>query len=273
MQHIFRTLQLKIYHGIRAIIPKQLLVKVMYWVIPNVLAFGKFKGKFFNLGYFDDNGLEVSLEDHDEKYQMFFYHYLSQSLQINNKRILEIGSGRGGGLYYLAKYHQPKQLIGIDLSSQHIAFCKSLKIPKATFIQGRAESFELPNTSVDLIFNLESSKCYNPFSTFLKKAYDVLEKNGYLVLCDFRPLNQIDLWEKEMQQIGFHIQFKETVNEKVIKAIESQELYKKEKIINNNFLSKLISTNFLGMIGSPIHKKLKNNEVLYNKYLLKKVGL
>jgi cyclopropane fatty-acyl-phospholipid synthase-like methyltransferase len=44
---------------------------------------------------------------------------------ISDKRVLDIGSGRGGGLAFLAKYYQPELAVGIDFSAHQIQFSKT----------------------------------------------------------------------------------------------------------------------------------------------------
>ena len=39
---------------------------------------------------------------------------------LSDKRILDIGCGRGGGLAFLAKYYEPEVAIGIDFSAHQI---------------------------------------------------------------------------------------------------------------------------------------------------------
>ena len=40
-------------------------------------------------------------------------------------RILDIGSGRGGGLAFLSKFYEPELAIGIDYSSHQVMFARS----------------------------------------------------------------------------------------------------------------------------------------------------
>lgn len=42
---------------------------------------------------------------------------------LEGKTIVEVSSGRGGGLDYLSRYLNPKKCIGIDLSDAQVKFC------------------------------------------------------------------------------------------------------------------------------------------------------
>jgi cyclopropane fatty-acyl-phospholipid synthase-like methyltransferase len=39
---------------------------------------------------------------------------------LQGKSILDIASGRGGGLAFLAKYFYPKNAVGVDISYQQV---------------------------------------------------------------------------------------------------------------------------------------------------------
>ena len=60
------------------------------------------------------------IEDEQEQYNLQLYHYLVSTLtQKQNLRgldILEVGSGRGGGISFIVRYMSPRSAIGIDIS-------------------------------------------------------------------------------------------------------------------------------------------------------------
>jgi len=60
------------------------------------------------------------------------YHlFLSPFLEFNSVKnlsglnVLEVGSGRGGGLSYISNYLSPANCIGVDFSENQVRFCKS----------------------------------------------------------------------------------------------------------------------------------------------------
>ena len=58
--------------------------------------------KFMNYGY-DEDGFypELNSEDESERYPIHLYHHVVTQVDISGKRILEVGSGRGGGASYI----------------------------------------------------------------------------------------------------------------------------------------------------------------------------
>ena len=72
------------------------------------------------------------------------YHHcvisLSQISSLKDKTMLEVGSGRGGGLMHVFKTLNPKHAYGVDLSPGNIDFCReAYKNQKnVTFIEGNS---------------------------------------------------------------------------------------------------------------------------------------
>jgi SAM-dependent methyltransferase len=85
---------------------------------------------------------------------------------FNGKKVLEVGSGRGGGLSFLTRYFKPKDALGVDFSPVQVDACRKFHsdVPNITFEQGDAENLlEVPGISeklFDFIINVESSHCY-----------------------------------------------------------------------------------------------------------------
>lgn len=59
-------------------------------------------------------------EDEEERFCFQLYHFVATKMNklkdLSGLNILEIGSGRGGGLNYISNYLSPKFCIGIDYS-------------------------------------------------------------------------------------------------------------------------------------------------------------
>jgi cyclopropane fatty-acyl-phospholipid synthase-like methyltransferase len=45
---------------------------------------------------------------------------------LENKTLMEVSSGRGGGLDYISRYLNPKKCIGVDISHVQIEYCKKI---------------------------------------------------------------------------------------------------------------------------------------------------
>src|SRR5207253_3061036 len=97
----------------------------------------------------------------------------------------EVGCGRGGGCSYLARYRHPQSVLGIDISSRAIAFCRRVhSVPGLGFQQGDAEALPCPAAAFDVVLNVESSHCYGSLPAFLDEVFRVLRPGGYFLWAD-----------------------------------------------------------------------------------------
>lgn len=89
---------------------------------------------FMNYGFQSLNEserIELKKEDEVNRFFIQLYNYVASKVDLKNKRILEVGSGRGGGADYVDRYFQPSKMFGVDYSRNAIEFCNEyLKIQK-----------------------------------------------------------------------------------------------------------------------------------------------
>ena len=83
--------------------------------------------KFMNYGYHAD-GFNPPLQESDEneRYPIHLYHHVATQIDIADKTVLEVGSGRGGGASYLTRYLNPKSYVGIDISETAVNLCNEI---------------------------------------------------------------------------------------------------------------------------------------------------
>ena len=73
--------------------------------------------RFMNYGYYsDDLNIELSAEDEKDRYSIHLYHHVASQINLTGLKVLEVGSGRGGGCSYVARYLKPSEMYGIDIS-------------------------------------------------------------------------------------------------------------------------------------------------------------
>jgi len=75
-----------------------------------------------NYGYADldcsTKALALEPADDAERYPIALYHHVATLAPVAGCEVLEVGSGRGGGASFVARYLSPARMVGIDLSSQ-----------------------------------------------------------------------------------------------------------------------------------------------------------
>ena len=88
-----------------------------------------------------------------------------------HRRERQVGSGRGGGASYIARYLNPASMLGVDYSKSAVKLCSRIhSVPSLTFKQGDAESLPCADKSFDIVLNVESSHCYGSMDRFVRLA-------------------------------------------------------------------------------------------------------
>ena len=107
--------------------------------------------------------------------------------------------------------------MGLDLSLRNIEFCNNVHsdLTNLSFKKGDAENLPLPNESVDIVLNVESSHCYPHFEKFIEEVTRVLKKGGHFIFADFRPPEKLQELEETFQEKGL----------KLIKRMTSQKMF------------------------------------------------
>ena len=95
--------------------------RIWYWYVNKVDKNAEIL--FMNYGYHDKNQ-EVTIDVLNERnrYSIQLYHHLASAVEIQNKDIVEIGCGRGGGLSYIAKNFSVASAVGVDFLALFAVF-------------------------------------------------------------------------------------------------------------------------------------------------------
>ncbi len=231
---------------------------------------------FMNYGY-EPNADEAPLHLNEQvlqPYPLQMYHYLATKTALATKDVLEVGSGRGGGARYLANAMNPNSYLGIDLAQSAVDLANKLhRQSNLKFIQGSAEEIPLPDNSLDVVINVESSHCYGNVDQFLSEVKRVLRLGGYLLLVDFRnEVKNMELFQRQIRNSGLKLVQEENISKNVIAAIEAEnpaKVKRIEELIPKRW-QKLFS-DFAGVVGSRFYNTLKNGTRVYYRFVLQKV--
>jgi len=231
---------------------------------------------FMNYGYDDGvTNLELPSKEEFNRYPIQLYHQLVKDHSLEGKDILEIGCGRGGGLAFIHRVFRPASSVGIDRDPTAIGFCqKHYKQSGLTFMQGDAQSIQLPDRSFDLIINVESCHLYERMDLFLKEVERLLKPNGVFLLTDFRASHKIQELIGQLDTSGLIPVGHRDVTPGVVKGLEMDDQRRIGLIrrLVPKFLWWL-AKDFSGVKGSPTFRKFTSREwVYYNFHLRKKHG-
>ncbi|KKC04825.1 SAM-dependent methyltransferase [Mycobacterium nebraskense] len=178
---------------------------------------------FINYGYEEDPPMGVPLSPSDEPNRFFIqlYHRTATQVEINDKQVLEVGCGHGGGASYLMRSLHPASYTGLDLNSAGIAFCRVRhNLAGLEFVQGDAENLPFPDQSFDAVINIESSHLYTQFPRFLAEVTRVLRPEGHFLYADFRYTYAIAAWEAQLADAPMRMLSQRVINSEVVRAME-----------------------------------------------------
>lgn len=230
---------------------------------------------FMNYGYAaSENETFLYLEEKDEpnRYPLQLYYYLAAKAPVKNSKMLEVGSGRGGGSSAIKKYLAPASMTGLDIASNAVDFAnKTLSRDGLTYVQGNAENLPFGNSEFDIVINVESCHAYGSVPKFLEEVKRVLKPGGYFLCTDIRgPEGMIKL-HNQLKDSGLELLEEEDIGKNVIKAIEMEEPTKQKRI--EEHIPKWFQNmfrEFAGVVGSKIHSDLKSGTLVYRRFMLKK---
>ena len=224
---------------------------------------------FMNYGYAYLNGEQVpKLEEGDEESRFFIqlYHFTVYHLALQNKRVLEIGSGRGGGGSFVARYHHSKEYIGVDFSQKAVQLANKLHdhIPNLKFVCGDAENLPFDDNTFDAVINVESSHCYGNMKKFLNEVYRVLKKGGHFTWVDLRGKDMVIDTESAFEGVDLKCIHEQTITSEVIQALDGIHERKMQmiKLHVPKFLQSAFK-DFAGVKKSKIYNAFNDGNAVY----------
>jgi len=227
-----------------------------------------------NYGFDDPNAGRLTLEPADEKdrFCIQLYDYVTASVDLREKRVLEVGCGRGGGCSFIARYKKPQQMTGVDLSSAAIEFCRQThRTPGLEFRQGDAEQLPFSASSFDVVVNVESSHCYPDLPAFFKEVHRVLKPSGHFLYADIREISNLNAWREALLGAGFSLNADEDITGQVLSALD-RDNERKVRMIDSLIPGVLRSSfhDFAGTRGTRIYEAFRTGSLIYRRFSARK---
>lgn len=233
---------------------------------------------FMNYGYAPVVGndveetLQLRPEDETNRLSIQLYHHVLSGLQLHNKDCLEVGAGRGGGVMFVAHYMNPRSVLGVELSSKAVDLSNNLLLhgrptPNVSFIVGNAENLPVPISSVDVVFNVESSHCYPSIGKFISEVQRVLRPGGYFAWADLQPNEAMQEFDYEVKKSGMLVLKRENITANVVKSLELMDSVRSKFIIENApFFMRKDMMNFMGTKDGIIYQQFMKGKLTYMHY-------
>lgn len=182
---------------------------------------------FMNYGYApptSDEPIRLDPADEDDRLCIGLYERTVRGVDLTGREVLEVGSGRGGGASYLARYHRPRRTVGLDFSAAAVALCRRHRsAPGLSFVRGDAQAMPFPDASFDVVVNVESSHCYPAVREFAAEVRRVLRPGGHLLLADFRPAAGVQPLLDDLTSGSLVLEHRADVTRNVVDALRQDD--------------------------------------------------
>lgn len=231
---------------------------------------------FMNYGYAEiDCGianLRLDPCDEVERYCVQLYHHAAAALDLRDKDVVEVSSGRGGGASYVKRCLQAKTVTAVDLSPNQIDFCRRVhRVPGLRFLQGAAEDIPLPDECVDAIVNVEASCLYEDTGKFFSEVFRLLRPGGQFAYADIHLTKDVDDLLATLRCSGLQICQHKDISANVIHALEidhGRRLAGLKKMAP--FFLRGLLKSFAGTQGTRIPNGLADGSMVYLSFVLSK---
>ncbi|MCX8515446.1 MAG: class I SAM-dependent methyltransferase, partial [Alphaproteobacteria bacterium] len=212
---------------------------------------------------------QLKSKDSSERFCIEMYRLATHDVSLKNKKVLEIGSGRGGGANFLKEYFHPSSMVGIDLSADAVKLARQHHhAPGLTFQIGDAESLPFHDNLFDVVVNVESSHSYPHVDSFLRESYRVLRPGGHFCIVDFRKKDDLAQWRSAITDAGFVIDKERNITSGVVAALETD--HERKKALIKKYVHPLLSTafgQFAGLKGGIAHEEFSSGGMVYYAFL------
>lgn len=230
---------------------------------------------FMNYGY-SDPAESIQLDEMDEKnrYPVQLYHHMADMTDLRNRDIVEVGSGRGGGLAYISRKFMPASATGIDLEKTVVAFSNKFhQCPNLTFITGNAQNLPLRDNSCDVLLNVESSHRYSSVKAFFREVHRVLRPGGYFLFTDFRDSYKWPDLLKLMNESGFKVIEERDISSNILHSLDLDS--ERRVSLVNSYAPKMLQKailNFTGSKGTATYDHFLTGKFIYKSFKIQKNG-
>jgi phthiocerol/phenolphthiocerol synthesis type-I polyketide synthase E len=221
---------------------------------------------FLNFGYVSDGSpghSRISLPTHYlNRNCIELVLELVGECDLTDRRVVDVGCGRGGTVFVLSRFFRPRTIVGVDLSPAAIDFCRTTHMYDGVrFYEGDAERLKFDDSSVDVVTNVESSHSYPNVEAFYAQVARVLTPGGHFLYTDLFPTARLRTQIEALTDLGFVLELERDITRNVLLSCSETA-----RVHRNAFqvgAANPVVDNFLGMPGSQVYLEMQRGESTY----------
>jgi len=188
---------------------------------------------------------------------------------IDQRRVLDVGCGRGGTVFTLRQFFQPSSVVGLDLSANAVQFCTRVhRYPHVSFREGDAEQLPFADAAFDVAINIESSHSYPNVRSFYMEVHRVLRPGGHFLYTDVLPRSKSDECVGLLEQLGFSVLRQRDITANVLLSCDEIAASRVQAFQGGNDAT--LVRNFLAAPGSQVYEEMRSRAWVYRLFTLHK---
>lgn len=225
---------------------------------------GRF-ARFLNYGYQADENAQLAVVDLPphllNRASVKLVLELVGDCPLQDRRVLDVGCGRGGLLETLQSYFGPRRLVGLDLCWNAVASASRAGGGTAVFVQGDAQRLPFGSGSFDVITNLESSHTYLDVHCFYDEVARVLTAGGNFLYSDAIPQSDVRNRLAALAHVGLRLEIERDITANVLAACDAFAAQRMATFSRSSSEQRL--DEFIALPGSGTYEALRTRQWLY----------
>ena len=175
------------------------------------------------------------------------------STPLANRRVLDVGCGRGGAAALLAETFGAS-VTGVDLSPEAISFCRNTHGHGTQFEVGDAEHLPFSDAAFEVVTNMESSHTYPNLRAFFGEVRRVLAPDGFFLYTDLLPVQRWAEVRMLLDSLGLRPESERDITANVLLSCDEVAANRAKAF---GGASEMID-NFLAVPGSAVYEQMQS---------------
>ena len=205
---------------------------------------------YVSLGEGDESRFEVPAEVFNRNSVRLAFELIG-STQLNDRKVLDVGCGRGGTVALLAETFGAIAT-GVDLSPEAIAFCRITHGHGTQFEVGDAEHLPFADDSFDVVTNMESSHTYPNLRAFFTEVRRVLAHGGIFLYTDLLPAQRWAEVRMLLASLGLRATSERDITANVLQSCDEVAANRTKAFGGRDDMIE----NFLAVPGSAVYEQM-----------------